>query len=210
MVTTVVATVARRRIALTTPDLKVLVESLIFAADVPLKTERLATLLEVERAAVTATLKELLADYQDAQRGFELVEVAGGYQFRTRADLAEYVQRLEPGRAFKLSRAGLESLAIVAYRQPITRAEVDYLRGVDSGRVVKTLLEKRFIRILGKKEVPGRPLIYGTSREFMEFFGLKDLSDLPSLKEFSELSPDQLAGEGPARCLSRVRISRSG
>lgn len=184
---------ARRRTDLTTPDLKMIVEALVFAADVPLKVDRLISLLEVERAAITTILGELQADYQESEHAFELLEVGGGYQFRTRPELAEYVQRLDPGRAFRLSRAALESLAIVAYRQPITRAEIDYLRGVDSGRVVKTLLEKRLIRILGKKEVPGRPLIYGTSRDFLEFFGLKDLSDLPSLKEFSELTPDQLA-----------------
>ena len=117
--------------------------------------------------------------------------MAGGYQLRTRPEYADYLRRLGHSRPFKFSRPALETLAIIAYRQPVTRSEIEYLRGVDSGSVLKTLLEKRLLRILGKKDVPGKPMIYGTTREFLELFGLPDLSALPTLREFSELVPEQ-------------------
>jgi segregation and condensation protein B len=138
-------------------------------------------------------LLELVEEYREAGRGFVLVEVAEGYQFRSRPEHAEWFRRLGRQRPFRFSRAALETLAIIAYRQPVTRPEIEYLRGVDSGGVLKTLLDKRLVRILGKREIPGRPLIYGTSREFLEFFGLRDLTGLPTLKEFSELTAETLA-----------------
>ena len=113
--------------------------------------------------------------------------MAGGYQFRSRPENADYLRRLTKSKTVKFSQSALETLAIIAYRQPITRAEIEYLRGVDSGGVVKNLLEKKLLKILGKKDIPGKPLIYGTSREFLELFNLKDLSSLPSLKEIQEL-----------------------
>jgi segregation and condensation protein B len=102
---------------------------------------------------------------------------------------------LSKDRAARFSRAALETLAIIAYRQPATRAEVEYLRGVDSGGVMKTLLDKNLLRILGKKDIPGRPLMYGTSRQFLELFGLRDLNDLPTLKEFTALDPELIEAE---------------
>lgn len=176
-----------------TSEAKPVIEALLFAADGPLKVERLAEILDVERGVVQQALRELLAESAEAGRAFVLSEVADGYQFRTRPEYADWLRRANRGRPFRFSRAALESLAIVAYRQPVTRAEVEYLRGVDSGGVLKTLLEKRLIRILGKKEIAGRPLIYGTSKEFLEFFGLRDLTGLPTLREFSELAPGSLA-----------------
>lgn len=170
------------------PDLKLLVEALLFGADGPLRCDRLAEVLEVERAAVAAILRDLQAEYEDRPRGFFLQEIAGGYQLRTRPEFADYLRRLGRTRPFKFSRPALETLAIVAYRQPITRTEIEYLRGVDSGSVLKTLLDRHLVRILGKKDVPGKPAIYGTTREFLELFGLADLSALPTLKEFSELA----------------------
>jgi segregation and condensation protein B len=113
--------------------------------------------------------------------------VGGGWQFRTRPDFQLYVVRHIKAKSARFSQSALETLAIVAYRQPITRAEVEHLRGVDCGGVLKTLLEKRLVRILGKKDIPGRPLIYGTSKEFLEVFGLKDLKSLPTLKEIQAL-----------------------
>jgi segregation and condensation protein B len=124
-----------------------------------------------------------------------LEEVAGGFQFRTRAEHVDWVRRLNKSRPFRFSRAALETLAIVAYRQPVTRAEIEYLRGVDSGGVVKTLLDRHLVRILGKKDIAGRPMIYGTTREFLELFGLRDLAALPTLKEFSEITPEAIGGE---------------
>lgn len=169
-------------------DLKPLVEALLFGADGPLRSERLAEVIDVERAVVVEVLRSLQADYETEPRGIFLQEVAGGYQLRTRPEFADYLRRLGRTRPFRFSRPALETLAIVAYRQPITRTEIEYLRGVDSGSVLKTLLDKHLVKILGKKDVPGKPAIYGTTREFLELFGLTDLSALPTLKEFSELA----------------------
>lgn len=173
-----------------TAELKAVVESLVFVSESPVKPERIAEALDVEKKMVARVLEDLIQEYRQGNRGFILVEAAEGFQFRTRPEHAEWIRRLGKNRPFKFSRAALESLAIVAYRQPVTRAEVEYLRGVDSGGVLKTLLDKHLLRILGKKDVPGRPLMYGTTREFLEIFGLRDLTGLPALKEFSELDLD--------------------
>ena len=121
-----------------------------------------------------------------------LDEVAGGWLFRTNAQYAPFVRELTGGRPVRLSRAQLETLAIAAYRQPITRPEIDEIRGVDSGATLKLLLERDLVRILGKKDEPGRPLLYGTTTHFLEFFSLKSLKDLPTLREFTELSDESL------------------
>jgi len=172
-------------------ELAPLVEALVFAADGPLRIERMAEALDLPPADILAAIDALENDYAEHPRGFFLQQVAGGYQLRSRPEYADYLRRLGHSRPFKFSRPALETLAIIAYRQPVTRAEIEYLRGVDSGSVLKTLLEKRLLRILGKKDVPGKPMIYGTTREFLELFGLPDLSALPTLREFSELVPEQ-------------------
>jgi len=177
---------------LDTSELKVIVESLIFVSETPIRAERIAETLDVEKGRVQRVLRELVEEYQRLARGFTLEEVAAGYQFRTRPEHVEWVRRLNKTRPFRFSRAALETLAIIAYRQPITRAEIEFLRGVDSGGVVKTLLDRHLIRILGKKDIPGRPMIYGTTRDFLELFGLRDLSALPTLKEFSEIPAEVL------------------
>lgn len=172
-----------------TGSLKTVVESLIFVAETPLSLDRLAIILEEhERGEIRAALEELLADYDQAGRGILLAEVAGGYQFRSRPEHADYLKRLNKARPPKFGQSSMETLAIIAYRQPITRAEIEYLRGVDCGGVLKTLLEKKLVKILGKKDVPGRPLIYGTTREFLELFSLKNLASLPTLKEIQDLA----------------------
>ena len=176
---------------LDTPELKPLVEALIFAADGPIKVDRLAEVLDIKPGEVKEVLAMLEQDYTENSRGFFLQEIAGGYQLRSRPEYADYLRRLGRSRPFKFSRPALETLAIVAYRQPVTRSEVEYLRGVDSGSVLKTLLEKHLLRILGKKDVPGKPMIYGTSKEFLELFGLSDLGELPTLREFNELIPEE-------------------
>ncbi len=174
---------------MTGTSLKSVVESLLFVADPPLTLDRLCSILEeYERKDIAAAIDELLADYRQGSRGIFLAEVAGGWQFRSRPENADYLRRLSRSRPYRFSQSSMETLAIIAYRQPITRAEVEYLRGVDSGGVLKTLLEKKLIRILGKKDIPGRPLIYGTSREFLEAFNLKDLASLPTLKEVRDLT----------------------
>jgi segregation and condensation protein B len=180
-------------------SLKSIVESLIFVHDHPLSLDRLALILEeYERADIRQALEELVADYAASEGGVVLVQVAGGYQLRSRPEHADYIRRLTKTKGVKFSQSALETLAIVAYRQPITRAEIEYLRGVDSGGVLKSLLEKKLLRILGKKDVPGKPLIYGTSREFLELFSLKDLNALPTLKEIQELAPPDPFADQPA------------
>ncbi len=171
---------------------KAIIEGLLFVSDAPLKAERVAAVLEIERTEAQRLLLQLVVDYQSTERGFILAEVAEGFQFRTRPEHAEWFRRLGRQRTFRFSRAALETLAIIAYRQPVTRPEIEYLRGVDSGGVLKTLLDKRLVRILGKREIPGRPLLYGTTREFLEFFNLRDLTGLPTLKEFNEIAPETL------------------
>ena len=175
-------------------ELTPLVEALIFAADGPIKLERMAEALDLDQAEILSAIEVLQVDYAEHPRGFFMQEVSGGYQLRTRPEYADYLRKLGRSRPFKFSRPAMESLAIIAYRQPVTRSEVEYLRGVDSGSVLRTLLEKRLVRILGKKDVPGKPMIYGTTREFLELFGLPDLAALPTLREFSELAPDEESG----------------
>ena len=176
-----------------TPErLKSIIESLLFASDKPLPVKRMVDLTkERDLENVAAAVEALRADYAD--RGVVLHEVAGGFQFRTNPMNAHWVQQLVAGKPVKLTRAQLEVLAIVAYRQPITRPEVDEVRGVDSGGTMKVLLDRGLLRVLGKKEEPGRPMLYGTSKEFLEFFNLKDLKDLPTLREFYELSEESMA-----------------
>lgn len=170
-------------------DLKAIVESLLFVADAPVTLDRLCMLLEeFDRGEVRDALNAVAEAYGGEGRGVVLAEVAGGYQFRTPPENADYLRRLTKTRPVKFSQSALETLAIIAYRQPVTRAEIEYLRGVDSGGVLKTILEKKLIKILGKKDIPGKPLIYGTTREFLELFGLKDLKSLPTLKEIRDLS----------------------
>lgn len=169
-------------------ELPSIIESLLFTADSALSTDRLCDLLsEFEREEIKAALSGLVKYHQERGGGFDLVEVAGGWQFRTHPVYHSYITRHIKTRASKFSQSALETLAIIAYRQPITRAEVEHLRGVDCGGILKSLLEKHLVRILGKKDIPGRPLIYGTSKEFLEIFGLKDLKSLPTLREIQAL-----------------------
>ncbi len=171
-----------------TPSLNAIIEALLFVADASLTVDRLSELLpEYDRATIRIVLQELRDDYEARQAGIHLVEVAGGWQLRTRPELMPFLSRLVKGKPPRFSPSAMETLAIVAYRQPITRQEVEYLRGVDTGAVLKSLLEKRLIRILGKKDIPGRPIIYGTTRDFLEIFNLNDLKGLPTLREMQAL-----------------------
>lgn len=159
---------------------KALIEALIFISENPLSLERIKEVLgEVQKKDLQRLLSELMEEYSRAARGFTLVEVAEGFQFRTRPEYAEWIKKLKKTKPLGLSQPALETLAIIAYKQPLVRGEVEKIRGVDSGGVLRTLLEKKLIRILGKKDVPGKPLVYGTSKQFLEMFGLKDLSSLP-------------------------------
>ena len=171
-----------------------IIESLLFASERPLAVKDLRAHIEGAEDRDWRELMEALAErYAQERRGFLLVEVAGGWQFRTNPENAEWVRKLLAQKPVKLSRAALETLAVIAYRQPITRAEIEDVRGVDAGGVLKMLLDRRLIKILGKKEEIGRPSIYGTTKDFLEFFGLKDLTSMPTLRDFHELSDDSLA-----------------
>jgi segregation and condensation protein B len=164
--------------------LKAILESLLFAAAEPVALAQLVTVLEsVARDDVKKALGEMALAYASGGRGIVLEEVANGYQLRTPKEHALYVRKLLAAKPPRLSRPLLETVAIVAYRQPITRPEIEQLRGVDCGGVLETLVERRLIQIAGRKEAPGRPIMYTTTREFLELFGLKDLSGLPDLEE---------------------------
>ncbi len=170
-------------------QLRDLVEALIFASDKPVTLARLRQLTRVSDVRrLEAALAELSVTY--AERGISLQTVSGGYQFRTNTRFSAWVQQLIAGRPVRLSRAQLETLAIIAYRQPITRPEIDEIRGVDSSGTLKVLIERSLIRILGKKEEVGRPMLYGTTKEFLDFFSLSDLRELPTLREYSELTAE--------------------
>ncbi|HEX8106223.1 MAG TPA: SMC-Scp complex subunit ScpB, partial [Kofleriaceae bacterium] len=170
-------------------QLKHLVEALIFAADRPLTVQRLRQLTRVSDVRrLEQALAEINEDYRE--RGLVLQQVSGGYQFRTRTQFSPWVQQLIAGRPVRLSRAQLETLAIIAYRQPITRPEIDDIRGVDSSATLKLLIDRALIRVLGKREEVGRPMLYGTTKEFLDFFSLGDLRELPTLREYSELTAE--------------------
>jgi len=176
--------------------LKSILEAMIFVSEQPISLERIAGVLtDCTRKDLKEVLNELEQEYQERGGALEIVQVANGYQFRTRAELAPWIGKMRQQRFARLSRAALEMLAIVAYRQPVTRAEAEAIRGVDSGAVLGTLLERRLLRILGRKEVPGRPILYGTTQEFLELFGLRNLKDLPTLREIKDMVVG--AVEGP-------------
>jgi len=174
------------------------VEALLFASDVPLEAERIREVLDLENGAAARELAaELMARYEAEPRGLSIVEVGGGYRMVTRPELAPWLVRLARARSrVRLSRPALESLAIIAYKQPVSKPELDAVRGVNSDAVIENLLERRLIRIAGRKEAPGRPFLYETTREFMVAFGLRDLNDLPKIEGelvIPDLAPESLA-----------------
>lgn len=186
--------------------LKSILESLLLAAGEPVSATRLAAVLdEVPQGEIRRTLGTLAQEYAAAKRGITLAEVAGGYQLRTARENAEYARRLLAARPPRLSRPLMETLAIIAYRQPITRPEIEQFRGVDCGGVLETLLERHLVRVAGRKEAPGRPIVYATSAEFLEVFGLKDIQALPDLEEFKALegvAPQDVAEAEPRAAAS--------
>ena len=173
-------------------NIKAIIEALVLVSEAPLALEKICAVLEeVEKYQVKDALDKLIAEYEERQSGICLQEVAGGYQFRTRAELANWVKKLKGSKPASLSPASLETLAIVAYRQPIVKAEIESIRGVDVSAPLRGLLDKKLVRIVGRKDVPGKPMIYGTTRKFLEVFNLKDLSELPTLRELKELNQSQ-------------------
>ncbi|MFP4477581.1 MAG: SMC-Scp complex subunit ScpB [Desulfatibacillaceae bacterium] len=179
------------------PELKYMVESILFVSDSPVTVDQIRSAIpEAEPNRIRAALEQLGREYEMRGGGFTLKQVAGGYQLRTRPEFADTIRRLHRTQPQRLSRAALETLAIIAYKQPVMRAEIEHVRGVDSGGVLRQLLEKDLVRVLGRKEIPGRPMIYATTKRFLEIFELKDLSELPTLKEIEELGFDK-PGEDP-------------
>lgn len=169
-----------------------IVEALILSSPEPISADKLAAVVPYCKAGEAKDLVgELNTEYAEQERAFEIWEVAGGYQIRTRAEFSGYLQQLQKERAVRLSPAALESLAIIAYRQPVTRAEIEEVRGVDAGATVRSLLERQMIRIAGQREVPGRPMLYATTRRFLEVFGIENLKNLPTLRELDELAKEQ-------------------
>lgn len=155
------------------------IEALLFVANEPLSVKIIAEILERSPYDVEVLLKEIKADCEKEERGFCLLEVAGGYSFVTRPEYAPYIEKLVKPRLNTLTQAALETLAIVAYKQPITRSEIDEIRGVKSDRALNTLVERTLIQEIGRKEGPGRPIVYGTTKDFLKHFGLKNLEELP-------------------------------
>jgi segregation and condensation protein B len=170
-------------------ELKSITEALIFVADEPINAKMIADVAKVDRSAVEKAIAELTADYEAAKGGLQLREIAGGWQIATRPEFHEHVRAyLKSKPSAKLSLASLETLAVIAYKQPVTVPEILEIRGVQSPSAIKTLLDKRLIVAKGRKETVGRPMMYGTSKEFLIQFGLKDLSELPSIEDFQDLA----------------------
>lgn len=176
-------------------DIQPIIESLLFVSEAPLTIDQVKRVLDFEdNSEIQSALEELSKTYEDRKGGFFLREVAGGYQLRTRPEYNKWIKRLLQPQPVRLSKAALETLAIIAYKQPIMRSDIEHIRGVDCGGILRMLLNRKLIRILGRKEIPGRPLIYATTRQFLEVFDLKDLKDLPSPKEIEALNHSTGAG----------------
>jgi segregation and condensation protein B len=165
---------------------KSLLEALLFISGEPITLAALKGSAELPEAEIKQLLDELAAEYREKDGGVLIIEIANGYQMVTNPAYAQWVKKFKStGSTNKLSLPALETLAIIAYNQPMIKAEVEQIRGVNSDGVIKTLLDKRLIKIMGRKEVPGKPLLYGTTREFLQYFGLKDLTELPTIKELT-------------------------
>ena len=181
--------------AIDTRELKAILEAVLFVSPEPVPVARLMAILgTVSKAEVVQSLGILTHDLDQDGRGIQLVQVAGGYRLVTKQEYGPWLKRMDRAKAAqKLSRSALESLAIIAYKQPLVRSEIEEIRGVETSGVLRTLCERKLVRIVGRKEVPGRPIMYGTTKFFLEHFGLQDLSQLPPLREFKELGESEQA-----------------
>ena len=174
-------------------QLKYIIECLIFASDTPLTVDKIKAVLEDKSTKeIKVLIEELIRDYHNLDRGIFIREVANGFQFCTKPEYAHLVQKLRKTKPYNLTQPTMETLAIIAYRQPVTKAEIELVRGVDCGGVLRTLLEKKLIAIKGKKEVIGRPFLYVTTTRFLEVFGLENLSSLPSIEEIKQLKDSDI------------------
>jgi segregation and condensation protein B len=162
-----------------------IIEGILFLQTEPVGVDTLSHVLGEERKLIAGILDDLVVEYKGRARGFELVKVAEGFQFRTLPEAAPWILELRKKKPAKLSRASLETLSIIAYNQPVTRNEIEQIRGVESAAVVRNLVDRDLVAVVGRKEIPGRPLLYATTRKFLEVFGLPDLASLPALPELS-------------------------
>jgi len=173
-------------------NLSAVLEALILSSESPLPLEKIcAALGGADKMEIRDALDRLIGEYDERQSGICIQEVAGGFQFRTRPEMAPWIKKLKGVKPASLSPAAMETLAIVAYRQPIVKSEIESIRGVDVSAPLKGLLDKKLVRILGRKDVPGKPIIYGTTKKFLEVFNLKELADLPTMRELRELTEPQ-------------------
>ena len=188
-------------------NIKHIIESLLFVAEEPLTFDKIKRIAEqAEPNEIKDALAALSAEYDARPGGFYLDEVAGGFQIRTRPEYNEWIRKLIQPRPLRLSKAALETLVIIAYKQPIIRSDVEHLRGVDCGGVLRVLLERKLIRVLGRREIAGRPLIYATTKRFLEVFDLKNLKDLPTPKEIEELGASLTESNEPIALESTEEI----
>lgn len=191
-----------RRVKMEIHELKQIIESLLFVATEPLPAERIKEVTGMDKKTVLEALRDLKQEFEAGNHGIQIAEIAGGFQMVTLSENSPWIKKfLTVKTTGRLSKPGLETLAIIAYKQPIIRTEIETIRGVDCGGVIKTLLERRMVKIIGRKEMPGKPMLYGTTKEFLEYFGLNNLSELPTLKEFKEssfpISEPEFIGDAP-------------
>ncbi|MCM8779689.1 MAG: SMC-Scp complex subunit ScpB [Candidatus Omnitrophica bacterium] len=179
---------------MTNNTIKYVIEALLFTSDKPVMIEQIKNALDnLSPAEIRQALEELKSEYEQACRGIRLEEVAGGFQLITASDYAPFIKKFYKQRfTRRLSQQALETLAIIAYKQPVTKLQIDSLRNVDAAGIIDSLLEKNFIRITGRKDAPGRPFVYGTTKEFLEFFGLKSLEELPKIEDFGKQMPEEI------------------
>ncbi|MEW6682230.1 MAG: SMC-Scp complex subunit ScpB [Nitrospirota bacterium] len=192
-------------------ELRPILEALLFVSPDPLSLNRLCEVLDgIDRTRIVACLNDLRDEYRRADHGLTLVEVAGGYQLATVPEAAPWLRKLSVAKAPpRLSKPALETLAIVAYKQPLTRPEIEAIRGVDVAGVVKTLMDRRLVKIVGRKDVPGRPMMFGTTKEFLQAFGLNNLADLPTLRDFAEIARATDASVESESDASSVEVSEA-
>ena len=168
-------------------NIKSAIESMLFVSGEPLSLRDLSNNLEIKDKVVEEIIKEMMSEYEEESRGFRLISINGSYQLVTKSENSDYIQKLlKKNKRHSLSQASIESLAIIAYKQPITRIDIDEIRGVKSESAIQKLVEKGLIKDIGRLEVPGRPILYGTTDEFLRHFALNDLGDLPSIELFEE------------------------
>jgi segregation and condensation protein B len=174
-------------------EIKLILESLLFSTETPMRLEKLNEIFpETLLKDLREIMSELKHEYDTLNRSFAIREVANGFQFYTKTEYSPWIKKFKKIRPARLSPATLETMAIIAYKQPITRAEIEDVRGVDAGGILRALLEKNLIKIIGKKDVPGKPLIYSTTPKFLAMFGLKALKDLPALEDISQVDATML------------------